>query len=103
MPGPLGRVRTRGTRTAIVHSALKLAASIGLESVSLGVLANQLELSKSGLFAHFKSKEALQLAVMEEAAELEVPQTGPNEGRPVFSQLDGSGTETTATYLVAWG
>ena len=64
-------VATKGdkTRTAIVREALKLAAGIGLESVSLGVLATKLDLSKSGLFAHFKSKEALQLAVLEEAVE----------------------------------
>jgi AcrR family transcriptional regulator len=43
---------------------------VGLEGLSLGVLASSLELSKSGLFAHFKSKQALQLAVLEEAIEV---------------------------------
>ena len=57
------------TRDAIVLKALELAGEVGLESLSLGVLALSLELSKSGLFAHFKSKEALQLAVLEEAIE----------------------------------
>jgi AcrR family transcriptional regulator len=55
------------TREAIVRMALAQAMEVGLEGVSLGVLAASLDLSKSGLFAHFKSKEALQLAVLEEA------------------------------------
>lgn len=55
------------TREAIIDGGLTLALKVGLEGVSLGVLANRLDLSKSGLFAHFKSKEALQLAIVEEA------------------------------------
>ena len=46
-----------------------MAGQVGLENVTLGVLATELDLSKSGLFAHFESKEALQLAVLEEAVE----------------------------------
>jgi AcrR family transcriptional regulator len=57
------------TREAIVGRALEQAVALGLEGLSLGPLADSLELSKSGLFAHFKSKEALQLAVLEEAIE----------------------------------
>lgn len=57
------------TREAIVGRALEQAVAVGLEGLSLGPLADSLELSKSGLFAHFKSKEALQLAVLEEAIE----------------------------------
>lgn len=55
------------TREAIVGRALEQAVSVGLEGLSLGPLAESLDLSKSGLFAHFKSKEALQLAVLDEA------------------------------------
>lgn len=55
------------TRQQIVETALGHAAEIGLEGMTLGVLADQLGLSKSGLFAHFRSKEALQLSVLEEA------------------------------------
>ena len=55
------------TRRDIVHRALGMASEVGLEGVTLGTLAEALALSKSGLFAHFKSKEALQLAVLEEA------------------------------------
>jgi AcrR family transcriptional regulator len=57
------------TRQKILETALELATEVGLESISLGVLAENLRLSKSGLFAHFKSKEALQLAVLEMARE----------------------------------
>jgi AcrR family transcriptional regulator len=55
------------TRRQIVEEALVLAGSVGLEGVSLGALADRLRLSKSGLFAHFESKEALQLEVLQEA------------------------------------
>ena len=56
------------TRQAILEHAIRLASKIGLESLSIGRLAEELELSKSGLFAHFKSKEALQIQVLEHAA-----------------------------------
>ncbi len=57
------------TRQQIVDTALQRASELGLEGVTLGRLADELQISKSGLFAHFKSKEALQLAVLEEAIE----------------------------------
>jgi AcrR family transcriptional regulator len=43
---------------------------VGLEGLTIGVLAADLELSKSGLFAHFRSKEALQVQVLDHAAAL---------------------------------
>ena len=55
------------TREAIVSQALDRAVHVGLSGLSLGPLADDLGLSKSGLFAHFKSKEILQLAVLQEA------------------------------------
>jgi len=55
------------TREAVIGQALAHAAEVGLTGISLGVLAGRARLSKSGLFAHFRSKEALQLAVLEEA------------------------------------
>jgi AcrR family transcriptional regulator len=57
------------TRKDIIDHAFMLAEEVGLENVSLGVLAAMTGLSKSGLFAHFKSKEALQLSVIEEGVE----------------------------------
>jgi len=56
-------------RTKIVDRALHLAHRVGLEELSLGALAADLKRSKSGLFAHFHSKEELQLAVLQEAIE----------------------------------
>jgi AcrR family transcriptional regulator len=53
------------TRQAIVEHAAQMASRLGLEGLTIGALADDLELSKSGLFAHFKSKEALQLQVLE--------------------------------------
>lgn len=55
------------TRKQIVGEALVQSTRLGLDGVSLGPLASALGLSKSGLYAHFKSKEALQQAVLEEA------------------------------------
>lgn len=56
------------TRHAILDRATGLASTVGLEGLTIGALATDLELSKSGLFAHFHSKEALQLQVLEHAA-----------------------------------
>ena len=53
------------TRQAIVEHAARMASRIGLEGLTIGALAEELKLSKSGLFAHFKSKEALQLQALE--------------------------------------
>ncbi len=57
------------TRSAILERALSLATQVGLEGLSIGRLAEDLHLSKSGLFAHFGSKEALQVQTLEQAAE----------------------------------
>lgn len=56
------------TRERIVDRAFRLAGRKGLEGLSLGELAADLGLSKSGLFAHFGSKEELQMAALEMAA-----------------------------------
>jgi len=56
------------TRQTILEHATGMASQVGLEGISIGRLAEDLELSKSGLFAHFQSKEALQIQVLEFAA-----------------------------------
>src|SRR5271170_1309015 len=63
------RATTNGarTRTAILQTAADLASVEGLDGLSIGRLASELAMSKSGLFAHFGSKEDLQLAAIEEA------------------------------------
>jgi len=57
------------TRAAILDVALRLASELGLTGLTIGGLAEALALSKSGLFAHFGSKEALQVAVLDRAGE----------------------------------
>ena len=52
------------TKERILGQALDLASTLGIEGLSLGELAKATEMSKSGLFAHFESKEALQLEVI---------------------------------------
>jgi AcrR family transcriptional regulator len=64
------RARGARTRQAILSHAARLASAEGLESVSLQRLASDLGISKSGLFAHFGSKEELQLATVEEATRI---------------------------------
>lgn len=59
----------RDTRTRIVHRALRIASTDGLEGVTIGRLADSLEMSKSGVLNHFRTKELLQLAVLEAAGE----------------------------------
>ncbi len=57
------------TRAAILEQALSTASEVGLEGLSIGSLAKATGMSKSGLFAHFSSKENLQAAVIEAAVE----------------------------------
>jgi AcrR family transcriptional regulator len=56
------------TRAAILDHATRLATETGLNGLTIGRLASELHLSKSGLFAHFRSKEALQAQVLDTAA-----------------------------------
>ncbi|HUJ27064.1 MAG TPA: TetR/AcrR family transcriptional regulator [Myxococcales bacterium] len=62
---------TKGTETRdrILETAFRLAAREGLEGLSIGQLAEEMKISKSGLFAHFKSKEELQINTLRVAAE----------------------------------
>ena len=55
------------TRKAILLEAVSLATVVGLEGLSIGELAKALGISKSGLYAHFGSKQELQLATIDEA------------------------------------
>ena len=54
------------TKAAIVDAALGLATQIGLEGLSIGALAEVMHMSKSGVFAHFGSREELQISVIRE-------------------------------------
>lgn len=57
------------TRAAILDEAAELASKVGLGGLTIGTLAAQTGLSKSGLFGHFASKESLQVDVLERARE----------------------------------
>lgn len=63
-----GRALQKGqqTKAAIVDAALGLATQIGLEGLSIGALAEVTQMSKSGVFAHFGSREELQISVIRE-------------------------------------
>src|SRR3954466_3793770 len=66
---PRRQLRADGerTRAAILRAAASLATVDGLEGLSIGHLATATGMSKSGLYAHFRSKEELQLATVAEA------------------------------------
>jgi AcrR family transcriptional regulator len=91
---PERRRRSDGesSRAAILREAAKLATVEGIDGLSIGHLAEAVGMSKSGLFAHFKSKEELQLATIETAGEIFVehviePALGAPAGLPRFEAL----------------
>ena len=63
-----GRPLPKGqkTKAAIIDAALALATRIGLEGLSIGAVAEAAQMSKSGVFAHFGSREELQISVIRE-------------------------------------
>ena len=66
LTAPLRPRKGDATRAAIVEAALAVARREGLEGLTIGALADALSMSKSGVFAHFGSREELQLAVLNE-------------------------------------
>jgi len=58
------------TRATILDTGLDLASRLGLEAVTIGTLAKATGMSKSGLFAHFRSKENLQIELLRHAGEI---------------------------------
>jgi AcrR family transcriptional regulator len=64
------RERGRRTRESILATAVDIASVEGLEGLTIGRLASELGMSKSGLFAHFGSKEDLQLATIDAARQI---------------------------------
>jgi AcrR family transcriptional regulator len=82
----------RQTRAAILEAALGLASHIGLEGLSIGALAELMHMSKSGVFAHFGSREELQISVIREyherfAAEVFAPAIREPRGLPRLRAL----------------
>jgi len=88
------------TRQAIVDQALDLVSTVGLDKLTIGALANATGMSKSGLFAHFKSKEQLQLQVLAEARERYVEVVvKPALHRPGRALLAAGGSGHGGTFL----
>jgi AcrR family transcriptional regulator len=79
------RAHGERTRQSILEAAVDIASAEGLEGLTIGRLAAELSLSKSGLFAHFGSKEELQLATVEAAREVFVREVI----RPAFEARKG--------------
>lgn len=72
-PGAPGAERAslkgQQTKQVIVNAALKLAEKVGLEGLSIGSVAEMTHMSKSGVFAHFGSREELQISVLQAYAQ----------------------------------
>src|SRR5271156_6294080 len=86
---------TVSTRERILDRGLALMRQAGLEGVTLGVLADQVGMSKSGLFAHFRSKEEVQISLLEHTAEVGAahiiaPSMKKPEGLPRLKALVGN-------------
>ena len=73
------------TRKAILEAAVHIASAEGLEGLTIGRLALELSMSKSGLFAHFGSKEDLQVATVEAARAIFIKEVI----RPAFETAQG--------------
>jgi AcrR family transcriptional regulator len=63
---PRSLLKGQQTRAAILEAALGLASHMGIEGLSIGALAEVTQMSKSGVFAHFGSREELQISVVRE-------------------------------------
>ena len=89
------------TRDRILETAFRLAARDGLEGLSIGKLAEELSLSKSGMFAHFGSKEDLYTAVLQHvrrrlAEELALAAGPRGENAAVRALLSAAASEPAA-------
>jgi AcrR family transcriptional regulator len=92
------------TKTAIVDAALGLATQIGLEGLSIGAVAEVAHMSKSGVFAHFGSREELQLSVVREyhtrfESEVFFPILEAERGLPRLVQLFTNWTRRTSAEI----
>nr|WP_236635395.1 TetR/AcrR family transcriptional regulator [Rhodoferax sp. TS-BS-61-7] len=92
------------TKAAIVEAALGLATQIGLEGLSIGVLAEVTQMSKSGVFAHFGSREELQISVIREyfgrfEQEVFYPALHADRGLPRVEALFGNWMKRVAVEI----
>lgn len=89
------------TRASIVAAALELASRDGLEGLTIGALAERMQMSKSGVFAHFGSREDLQIAVLREyerrfVEDVLVPGLQSPRGLPRLRAIIGRWLDRTA-------
>lgn len=89
------------TRAAIIATAVELAARDGLEGLTIGALAERMQMSKSGVFAHFGSREDLQIAVLKEyerrfVEDVLMPSLQERRGLPRLQAIFGRWLERTA-------
>lgn len=103
-PLPKGQQKGQQTKAAIVDAALGLATQIGLEGLSIGALAEVMRMSKSGVFAHFGSREELQISVIREyfsrfEEEVFYPALKEPKGLPRVQALFGNWMKRVAVEL----
>jgi AcrR family transcriptional regulator len=89
------RARGDRTRQAILERAVQIASEEGLEGLSIGRLAGDLGVSKSGLFAHFGSKTDLQLATIDVAREIFIQEV-------IWGSRTDSGTDGLLSLTDSW-
>ncbi|NDB43850.1 MAG: TetR/AcrR family transcriptional regulator [Betaproteobacteria bacterium] len=97
-------MKGRQTKAAIVDAALGLASQIGLEGLSIGALAEVTGMSKSGVFAHFGSREELQISVIREyhdrfESEVFYPALSCARGLPRLQKLFDNWMQRTSTEI----
>ncbi len=92
------------TKAAILEAALALAGQVGLEGLSIGALAEVAGMSKSGVFAHFGSREELQISVVREyhrrfEDEVFYPAMKASRGLPRLRQLFDNWVQRTSVEI----
>jgi AcrR family transcriptional regulator len=97
-------MKGRQTKAAIIDAALGLASQIGLEGLSIGALAEVTGMSKSGVFAHFGSREELQISVIREyhdrfESEVFYPALSCARGMPRLQSLFDNWMQRTSTEI----
>lgn len=103
-PAKRAMLKGQQTKAAIVEAALGLASQIGLEGLSIGALAEITGMSKSGVFAHFGSREELQISVIREYHErfeqaVFYPALKAPRGLPRLQTLFDNWTTQTSTEI----
>ncbi|MBS7809189.1 TetR/AcrR family transcriptional regulator [Variovorax sp. PCZ-1] len=101
---PKGQLKGEKTKAVIVDAALGLATQIGLEGLSIGALAEVTGMSKSGVFAHFGSREELQISVVKEyhtrfEAEVFYPAMQAKRGLPRLQNLFANWMKRTSVEI----